>query len=77
MASQAGQDAKFFTRGKIQVRSCRDAVGRRGTAHLTVGRCCAHVGIPRRVAGGGGQGQEVHEAEDGAEEDRREYYDGE
>ena len=69
MSGQGGQDAKFFQRGKIQVRD-----------HTTLDQCgvlkYADSGIPRRAGGGGGQGKEVNEAEDGPEEDCCEYHHG-
>lgn len=70
MASQAGQDAKFFQRGKIQVRCLP-----RRCVMVADGACCA--GIPRGAAGGGVQGQEVCEEEDSAEEDCGQYHYGE
>ena len=68
MASQ-GQDAKFFQRGKIQV---RDHDLSAGMEDLKV----VWLGIPCGAGGGGDQGQEVYEAEDGVKEDCREYHDG-
>ena len=70
MSGQGGQDAKFFTRGKIQVRDYYYVTT--GNAGMNSG----HAEIPRRAGGRGEQGQEVHEAQDGAEEGCRQYHDG-
>ena len=70
MSGQGGQDAKFFTRGKIQV---RDHHARPTTS---AGMNPEHAGIPRRAGGRGEQGQEVHETQDCIEEDCCEHYDG-
>ncbi len=70
MAAQAGQDAKFFQRGKIQVRAAQPLHARR--VRIVFG----NAGIPRRAAGSRGQRQEVYETEDRAEEDRGQYHNG-
>ena len=78
MASQAGQDAKFFQRGKIQVRRPTLSHRRvlRHDSYPYVFVLCG-IGVPLRAAGSRVQGQEVRQAQDGAEEDRGEYYHGE
>lgn len=72
MASQAGQDAKFFTRGKIQVRMIVLP-----TSNLRSWTDYSYtLGISRRASCGGIKGQEIHEAQDGVEEDSSKHYYG-
>jgi len=66
-----GQDAKLFQRGKIQV--CNAVFV--ALVPLLI-RLRDSVGVPGRAARGGEQGQEVHEKEDGLEEDRGKYHHG-
>ena len=70
MSGQGAQDAKFFQRGKIQV--SRQVVYLAQVAT----QACFYIGIPRRIAGSGVQGQEVHQTQDGTQEDRRQHYNG-
>ena len=72
MASQAGQDAKFFTRGKIQVRRYQLRVSVMGT-HTPL--CPA--GVSCRATSSRVKGQEVCQEEDRAEEDCGKYHYGE
>lgn len=58
MSTQQGQDAKFFQRGKIEVRTTAQDI-----------KCCPSqriyiypIGISRRNSGSGGKGQEIPEA---------------
>ena len=66
-----GQDAKLFQRGKIQVRiPVFDA-----PASLLI-PARDSTGVSGRAARSGEQGQEVHQKEDGIEEDRGKYHHG-
>jgi hypothetical protein len=61
------QDAKFFQRGKIQVRVVMRAI------HLKLMKL---PGVPPGAPGRRDEGQKVHEAEDYFEEDSGEHYYG-
>jgi hypothetical protein len=72
MSSARGQDAKFFTRGKIQV---GQPAAYRCWMMINL-RSRALAGVPRGAAGGGREGQEGHQAPDSAEEDCGEHHHG-
>ena len=65
---EMSQDAKFFQRGKIQVRIAMRVIALR--------KLTERPGVPPGTPGCGDEGQEVHKAKDGAEEDSREHYHG-
>jgi len=69
MSTQQGQDAKFFQRGKIEVRHPQ-------TGRLALGDELDHVGVPCRTASGGDKGQEISETQDCPEEDCGKYHYG-
>ena len=66
-----GQDAKLFQRGKIQVCNSVFVV-----LMPLLTRLRDSAGVSSRATRGGEQGQEVHETEDGLEEDRGKYHHG-
>ena len=66
--SGQGQDAKFFQRGKIQVRRLK-----RRTSLRELTKC---VGVPPGTPVGRDERQEVHQEENYIEEDSCEYYYG-
>lgn len=67
MATQPGQDAKFFQRGKIEVRHVSWGM-------ITIKRFC--TGVPRRASSCRSEGQEIPETKDGSQEDCRKHNDG-
>ena len=68
------QDAKFFQRGKIQVRIPMHPSLLAAAAETHGGW---RSGVPPGTTGCRDEGQEVHEAKDGVEEDSREHHYGE
>lgn len=68
--AQPGQDAKFFTRGKIEVRTKYSPSASQWPLNLHPS------GISCRTSSSGDEGQEICQAKDSVEEDRRKYYHG-
>jgi len=71
--SQPGQDAKFFTRGKIEVRPIRITPSQLATTYILF---TCRLGISCRFTSSRNERQEVREEENCSQEDRRKYHYG-